>query len=248
MSRFVKTLTLLAACVVALGIGAAAPPDTSRQTDGARAEDLYRHRDDIPSAKRAAAIWAAQASSAYEPAWKLARISYWIGTNAPANERRAALDQGEKAGETAVRLAPGKPEGHFWLAANMGELAENFGVMQELKYRGRIRDELQRVIAIQPDWQDASAECGLGQWYYEVPGWLGGSRKKGKDLLEHALAAHPQSKTALSFMADIMIAEGKKTEARGLLQRVLESPLDPDWTPEDLDLQKKAAALLKTLK
>jgi hypothetical protein len=246
MNRAMKTLPCVVACAMALGAGVAPHLLESAQTENP--DELYRHRDNLPSAKRAAELWAVQASSAYEPAWKLARVSYWLGTNLPQAERRAALDRGVKAGETAARLSFARPEGHFWLAANMGELAENFGAMQELKYRGRIRDELQRVVTIQPDWQDASAECGLGQWYYEVPGWLGGSKSKGKALLEHAVAAHPQSKTALSFLADIRIAEGKKAEARALLQRVLDSPLDPDWTPEDLDLQKKAADLLKTLK
>ena len=211
-------------------------------------DDLYRHRDDLSSAKRAADLWAPLARSTFEPAWKLARISYWLGTKLPGADRRSALERGITAAETAARLEPGRPEGHFWLAANMGALAESFGLLQGLKYHGRIKDELERVIAIDADWQDAIAECALGQWYFEVPGWLGGSRTKAKEHLERALTAHPRSKTALSYLADVLIAEGRTTEARGLLQRILQSPLDPEWTPEDTDLQKKAAERLRTLK
>jgi tetratricopeptide (TPR) repeat protein len=222
-------------------------PDHLSLTDE-DAEELYRHRDDLASAKRAADLWAASAQSSFDPAWKLARISYWLGTKLPEAERRAALERGVGAGETAVRLAPDRPEGHFWLAANMGALAESFGLIQGLKYRGRIRDELQRVMALDPDWQDDSAECALGQWYFEVPALLGGSRTKAKLHLQRVLAAHPQHKLALSFLADVLIAEGKNDDARRLLQRVLESPIDPDWRPEDVDLQTKASIRLKTLK
>ena len=36
----------------------------------------------------------------------------------------------------SIALEPGRPGGHFWLAANMGVLAEQFGLRQGLKYRG----------------------------------------------------------------------------------------------------------------
>src|SRR6185436_14640421 len=106
----------------------------------------------------------------------------------PDAERRAQLDRGVQAGKQAVQIAPKQPEGHFWLAANMGTLAESFGLMQGLKYRGAIRDELQQVIAIAPGWQEGSAEAALGQWYANVPGLFGGSRDRAVEWLRKALA------------------------------------------------------------
>ena len=76
-------------------------------------------------------------------AWKLARACYWLGTHGPEAERRAALDRGLKAGEQAAKINPNRPEGYFWQAANMGALAESFGLWQGLKYRGK-RIELRR--------------------------------------------------------------------------------------------------------
>src|SRR5207253_689388 len=103
-----------------------------------------RNRENRESAMRAADLWEARAASDFEAAWKLARATYWLGTHGPKDDRRVALDRGMKAAESAIRLAPNRPEGHFWLAANMGELAEIGGMSSGLKYRGRIRDELQR--------------------------------------------------------------------------------------------------------
>ena len=34
-----------------------------------------------------------------------------------------------------MRLGPDRPEGHYWLAADMGALAESFGLTQGMKYR-----------------------------------------------------------------------------------------------------------------
>src|SRR5258708_36835604 len=102
------------------------------------ADQLYRHREDLSSARRAADLWAAGAATGFEPAWKLSRASYWLGTQSPAPDRRARLEPGVRAGRTAGRLAPDRPEGHLWLAADMGELAEA-GAMESLECRGRIR-------------------------------------------------------------------------------------------------------------
>ena len=110
---------------------------------------LYRQREQIESAQQAADIWGARAKAGtdFEATWKLAKACYWIGTHGPETDRRAALERGVAAGELAARLQPAKPEGHFWGAANMGALAESFGLSQGLKYRGRIKDALLKVLA-----------------------------------------------------------------------------------------------------
>ncbi len=72
----------------------------------------------------------------FESAWKLARAQYWLGTQGPSGERRAALERGTDAGRRASTLEPSRPEGFFWMAANMGTLAESYGLRQGIKYRG----------------------------------------------------------------------------------------------------------------
>ena len=155
----------------------ACPVALAAQDDPA---ELYRQREDLMNAERVADLWAPAASSDYDAAWQLARISYWIGTHAPRNERRAALERGISASQTAIRLDGDRPEGHFWLAADMGALAENSGLITGLKLVGRIRRELERVIALAPLWQQGSAETALGQWYFKVPRLVGGSRSKAR--------------------------------------------------------------------
>jgi tetratricopeptide (TPR) repeat protein len=230
------TLGLLLTVASAVGRGDTDDPD-----------ELSRQREDFASAQRAAALWAAKATTDFDAAWKLARASYWIGTQGPEAERRAALERGVGAGETAARLGPSRPEGHFWLAADMGALAQSFGLGQGLKYRSRVKSELERAIAIDPLWAEASAESALGQWYFTVPRLFGGSRAKAEDHFRRVLARFPNSKNALSFLADVLIADGRTREARTLLQRLIAVPIEPDWAPEDRDLQRKAAERLQTL-
>jgi hypothetical protein len=166
----------------------------------------------------------------------------------PEGERRASLDQGVKFGEAAARIEPSKPEGHFWGAASMGRLAESFGLVQGLKYRGRVRDALRRVLAIDPGWQEGSADRALGWWYFRVPGLFGGSRSKAVEHIKKSLSYDAQNTLSLLFLAEVVIAEGRKDEGRKLLQQILDAPLDPDWAPEDRINKQKATERLKTLK
>ena len=96
----------------------------------------------------------------------------------PRRSARQLLEDGIAAGRAAVALEPNRPEGHFWIAANMGALAESFGLRQGLKYRGDIKDELLTVLKLDPGFQQGSADRALGRWYFKVPGLFGGSRRR----------------------------------------------------------------------
>jgi tetratricopeptide (TPR) repeat protein len=208
---------------------------------------LYRQREDVANATRAAQLWSASAATSYEAAWKQARAAYWIGGHAPEGERRAALERGIIAGESAVRLGPDRPEGHYWLAADMGAVAESSGLTQGLKYRSRIKSELERVLAIDPVWEQASAVTALGRWYYLVPRLFGGSRSKADEHFRRALEQFPNSMTALLFLAESLTAQRKTDDARQFLQRVLDAPIEPEWAPEDRDFKRRAADRLRAL-
>jgi len=204
----------------------------------------------LQSAREAADIWQSrlqQNAKDFESAWKLARTRYWLGGHAPDDQRRAFLDQGIAAARAAIALEPEKPEGHFWLAANMGALAESFGVRQGLKYRGDIKSELLTVLRLDPAFQQGSADRALGRWYFKVPGLFGGSSSKSEEHLRRSLTYNPSSSASLFFLAETLIGANRKQEARTLLEQLLAAPVDPEWAPEDREFKDKASVLVKTL-
>ena len=212
---------------------------------------MYAQREDLSKARDAAQIWAerlAQNPGDFESAWKLARARYWLGGHAPEADRKKLLDDGITAARAAVALEPNKPEGHFWLAANMGALAESFGLRQGLKYRGEIKKELETVLRLDPAFQQGSADRALGRWYNKVPGLFGGSNKESEAHLRKALTFNPQSTATLYFLAETLQDEGKTAEAKEMLARVMAAPIDPDWAPEDREFKAKAQQLLNRMK
>jgi hypothetical protein len=210
------------------------------------ADALYRQRDTLANAKQAASLWAERANADFDSAWKLARACYWIGNHEAAGNQRANFERGVAAGETAVRLRSNRPEGHFWMAANMGRLAESFGLIQALKYRGRIKDELEKVLTLDPGWQGGSADDALGQWYATVPRLFGGSPQAAEQHLRSALSHDANNTSALLFLGEMLLNQGRPAQARVYLQRVIDAEVDDDWVPENREFKQKAAALLKT--
>ncbi len=209
---------------------------------------LYRDRETLTSATRAAAIWSERVATNpqdFESAWKLARAQYWLGTNGlPERDRKAALETGIAAARKAIAASAGRPESHFWLAANMGALAESYGLRQGIRYRTPIRQALETVMTIDPAFVEGSADRALGRWYYKVPGLFGGDKKKSEQHLRKALAYNPQSVITRLFLAETLIALDRDAEARTELEAALRAPDDPEWAPEDKRFKQQARTLL----
>lgn len=216
---------------------------------GPSPDALYSDRADLASAEGAADAWSAELSqhpAEFEAAWKLARACYWLGGHAPEAQRRGFLTRGIDAGRRAILAAADRPEGHFWLAADMGALAEA-SVRDGLKYRAQIKNELEIVRRIAPEFQEGSADRGLGRWYFKVPALFGGSRTKAEAHLRASLEYNPRSTASHFFLAELFLDQKRVDEARTELRQVVDAPIDPEWAPEDREFKAKARALLARL-
>ena len=227
------------------------PRVTAAAQDVDDPDRLYEEREDPAKALAAAATWerrlAARADD-FESAWKLARACYWLGGHVAPADRRAQFDRGIEAARGAVRTQAQRPEGHFWLAANMGGMAEAAGMRAGLRYRGDIKRELETVLALDPSFQKGSADRALGRWYFKVPRLFGGNRQKSLEHLQRALTYDPNDAASLSFLADTLLEIDKREEARQALEKLLTVSSDPEWAPETREFQRQAAATLARLR
>jgi hypothetical protein len=228
-----STLLFFALLVATSSIVAQTDPDA-----------LYRERANVDRAREAVGIWEARLKADtrdFESAWKISRATYWIGKHEARDPGRRSLERGVAAGRQAAALQPGRPEGHFWMAANMGALAESFGLSQGLRYRGDIKEALERVLKIDPAFLDGSADRALGRWYHLVPGLFGGSESKSEELLRKSLTYNENSILTRFFLAETLFERDKIAEGLEELRKVIAATPDAEFEPEDRELQQKAA-------
>jgi tetratricopeptide (TPR) repeat protein len=212
------------------------------------ADEAYARRTDLASARKARDLWieaARRDPSNFDVLWKIARADYWLGGHAPEAERRACFEQGIDAGRKAAAMKPDRPEGHFWIAANMGALAESYGVRQGIKYRNPIKASLETVLRIDPSFQEGSADRALGRWYYKVPRLFGGNKKLAEAHLRKSLTYNPNSTASHFFLAELLLDDDQKPEGRAELEAVIAAPPNPDWLPEDREFKEKARRALE---
>jgi TRAP transporter T-component len=233
---YISVFAALCAATLAARPQAPADPDA-----------LYSDREHLASARAAASIWEARLKENprdFESTWKLARAYYWLGGHGSQAERRRDLERGVTAGEQAILVDKDRPEGYFWKAANMGALAESFGLRQGIKYRGAIKDALLTVLRLDPAYQEGSADRALGRWYAKVPGLFGGSKQKSEEHLRKSLTYNANSHASRFFLAETLFEMDRDAEAREELKKLLSAPLTPGWEPEDREFKKKAEQLL----
>ncbi len=208
---------------------------------------LYRQRADLARAREAVGIWEARLKANprdSESAGTIARATYWVGPREEKEAGRRTLERGVAAGKQATVIAPDRAEGYFWMAANMGALAESYGMRQGLKYRGAIKDALERVVKIDPSFQRGSAYSALGRWYHMVPGLFGGSEAKSEEYLRKALTYDADSVLAHYYLAETLFERDKESDGINELKKAIAAKSDPDFEPEEREMKAKAEAEL----
>ena len=214
----------------------------------AQADEFYKKREDLAQLRAAiAALRRARTIdySNYEAAWKLAKFNYYLGEHTTDKEERdAAFREGIQAGEIAVRLQPDRPEGHFWLGANLGGRAEAQGALAGLTSVDDIRREMEAVIRIDESYQAGSAYMVLGQVEMKLPGMLGGNRKRAVELMERGLQFGAGNAFLRLRLAEAYLAAKRPDDARKQLNAILEMTPDPDYLPEYKEAAAEARRLL----
>ncbi len=194
-------------------------------------------------------------------AWALGQACFWRGEFATTNEERARLaEEGIAACRPLTIRAPTLPEGHYFLAMNLGQLARTkwldaLGIVKELEHG------LELAGGMQPRLDHAGPDRCLGQLYRDAPGWpisIGSKSKARAHLLRAAALAPDFPENHLELVETWIEWKEKKLLQRdmevlaALLPKARQQFTGEDWAAhwDDWDrrwqeIQAKAAELLK---
>ena len=162
-----------------------------------------------------------------------------LGGHAPEAERKALRNEASpRDAPTCRRAEPARRT--LLIAANMGALAESVGLRQGLKYRGDIRDELLIVLKLDASFQKGIATAHSAE-VLQGPGLFGAAGRSRRNLRK-IVDLRPRQHRVAYFLAETLMPTAGGRQARAELQKVIDAPFDPEWTPEDRGIQAESAA------
>jgi tetratricopeptide (TPR) repeat protein len=215
-----------------------------------RADELYRLRA-RPGVIRESVMVLSGARGGeerYEVQWRLARALFFLGQQAETPDSKRQLHAAAiGAGRRAIALNGDRVEGHFWVGVNLALFAESNGGIRGARAILWARGELKLAAKISESYHDAGALRVLGRLEHKAPGFLGGSIRRGQQYLDRALEIAPQNSVTLMYAAELSIDRGERDRAVALLDRIISSPIDPEWEFENRRDQELARSRLKEI-
>jgi tetratricopeptide (TPR) repeat protein len=203
-------------------------------TDVILADDA---RDKIFAGRSLAAYESAQSqfqSQTNDPvlAWQFARACFDWANWATNKVQRAMIAREGMAACRQSLLVTNSTAGHYYLALNMGQLAqaETLGALKLVREMMR---EFNTSAELDPHFDFAGPDRGLGLLCRDAPGWpvSVGNRRKAREYLEDAMALAPNYPENVLNLAESYLKWNDTLNAKNQLQ-----VLDALWSQARKDI------------
>ena len=235
-----------------LPAAAVAAPATSKDRSAllARADELWKNREDpaaLAQNKRILDQALIDSPADYEWLWRAAVWNFWCSDEAqrPKDERVKLAKTAWDLSERAVTANPGGVEGHFFSAAAMGNYSLGIGILRALGQRieGKFTTRLSEADRINPNFAHGGIAVAWGRYHASLP-WPKYSEKKATAAYQRALAINPDNLRARVYWAELLLEEDHPSEAKRLLDEVMQAHPGKYDAPEERRAKAMAQALL----
>lgn len=135
-------------------------------------------------------------------------------------------EAGKHAAWKAIAINPKGSDACFWYAGNIGRMAQREFFLKAVLVLPTFLHYLDRAYELNP--KSLFALEAYAELYYELPGAFGGSDEKSIHFIHEALKIDPRYTMPLTTLAKVYISEGHYTQARDILNRVLQFK-DPSY-------------------
>lgn len=184
-----------------------------------------------------------------EARWKLSRLFYWLGTHEKSEDKQLAeFESGIRYSQEALKTDPSCVPCLFWMGVSYGKYGEVKGILQSLGLVPHIKEAMEKVLKKSPKFEYGGAYRVLGRLYNKLPSIKGGDNDKAIEYFNKAIEIGPTHLMNHRFLAEVLLDEGKKDEAKKELEFIANMPeadLLKGKKPEMKEEQEVARKLLK---
>ncbi len=184
----------------------------------------------------------------FEALWKVSKTAhYLVDEISDKRKKREIVDMGIEKAKMAIKIAPEKVEGYFWLGVNYAKAGQVKGIIRSLFLISPIKKNMRKVICIDETYEGGGAYLVLGRVYSQVPGLLGGSNRKALLNLLKAKKICSSNPLAYLFLADVYSDMGNIEAAISELRELENIDEDKRWIPETIKKKREGKVMLKKL-
>jgi tetratricopeptide (TPR) repeat protein len=219
----------------------------------ARADDLWKRRDDAAAVAQQKAVLEqafAAAPGDYGLLWRLARWYAWKGDdpNLSKTERANLGKTGWDLAERAVAINDNHVAAQYWSMAGMGAYAQGLGIIRALTQgiEGKFRQRLSRAERFEPTYEYGAIAVAWGGYYAKLP-WPKYDQDKAVAYFRRALTINPNNLRARLYWAELHTRENRPLEAKKLLREILGAPVNKYDPPEEKRVQGMAGLAMQRL-
>jgi tetratricopeptide (TPR) repeat protein len=211
-------------------------------------DSFWSNRNSLDGAKAAYDYYkgAFGTNADYESAWKFARVAYFYGDNIVKDPamKKDIFTEGKVAAEKATNFSAKQVEGHYYLGVCLGLWAEANGVLNSLFTAPDLLKEANKVIEIDPAFDNGEPYIFRGRIYNRAPAVIsvGELRKSEADYLK-GLEICQTKRVLYRFYAELLLDMGNRQKAKEMAAKGL--AIAPD--EENKVVDEKEMSLLKDL-
>jgi tetratricopeptide (TPR) repeat protein len=192
-------------------------------------DEFYAQRKDMANVKLGVSYVDTQLAlndKNYDMLWRQARFYHFMGDRAVGKERVANFEKGKAFAEKAVDQNDAGFDGHYWLAACIGSVGIEKGILSSLFMVSPMKKELEACIKINP--LHAATRYVYARLLWQVPGFAGGNLKKALEEAKLAITYDPNVIAHWLNYGQIAAANKDYKTARTALEKAISMPDDPE--------------------
>lgn len=164
-----------------------------------------------------------------EATWKLIRAYYFKGkyTTHDSELKKKIYDVGKDLGEKGLQEFPESAGINLFSAIVWGVWGEEYGILKAARkgVAGKIKDRCEKVIEVDPNFDEAGGYRVLGRVYFKAPKiwpilrWP--SKSKAVEIFEKGLELAPENLDSRQFLAEALYSQKQKDRAVEIMKGIL---------------------------
>ncbi len=147
------------------------------------------------------------------------------GTDAKASFGKRGWELAEKAAESR----PDDVRARYYAGTGVGLYSEGVGILTALRQglEGKFRGHVQEALKLNKDFLDGAPQVLWGRYFFKLP-WPKRDVAESIKVLRACVQDHPTNLRGKLYLADALLSEGQKGEAKKLADEISAAPLGQD--------------------